>query len=61
MSKQVESEEEMIKKAIAESEALEAAQKKEDDERMLEAIRQSESLIQHEQERLRQMQLEEEK
>ena len=57
----MESEEEMIKKAIAESEALEAAQKKEDDERMLEAIRQSESLIQHEQERLRQMQLEEEK
>lgn len=43
MTQQAESEEEMIKKAIAESEALEAAQKKEEDERVLEGIRQSEA------------------
>ena len=39
------SEEEMIRKAIAESEALAAAQKREEDEKILEAIKQSESTL----------------
>ena len=39
VDQQAESEEEMIRKAIAESEALEAEEKRQDDAKMLEAIR----------------------
>ncbi len=55
------SEEEMIKRAIAESEAHEANSKREEEQKLLEAIRQSEEMLIIEQERLQKLQEEEEK
>jgi len=48
-----ESEEDLIRRAIAESQAFEAAQLREEEEKMLEAIKQSEATLHEEQDRLR--------